>query len=34
MNNTPKKFYVLYPKDKKIVDTLNAIKEISNFWKM
>ncbi|CAC9457807.1 hypothetical protein BSPLISOX_2556 [uncultured Gammaproteobacteria bacterium] len=30
MNNTPKKFYVLYPKDKKIVDTLNAIKILSD----
>jgi hypothetical protein len=28
MNNTPKSFYVLYPKDKKIKDTLNAIKII------
>jgi uncharacterized radical SAM superfamily protein len=30
MNNTPKNFYVLYPKDKKIKDTLNAIKILSD----
>jgi len=30
MNSTPKNFYVLYPKNKKIVDTLNAIKILSD----
>lgn len=30
MNNTPKNFYVLYPKDKKVKDTLNAIKLLSD----
>jgi len=30
MNSTPKNFYVLYPKNKKIKDTLNAIKILSD----
>lgn len=30
MNNSPKSFYVLYSKDKKIEDTLNAIKILSD----
>jgi 2'-5' RNA ligase len=30
MNNTPNKFYVLYPKDKRIEDALNAIRVLSD----